>query len=166
MENLSNLPNQIKPDLQNFSSAAKDVVAGAVNNIPGVSDAKDAFNNVKELGGKIAETADKLKNALKKPEIPKIPNLKTLRLRKPQKPKMKEIPVPQKFKKAADAKAALEAAKAAKEKAMAKIEEAKALKEKAMSKIEEAKSKLEAAKSMATDFKSKVDSISSNIPKF
>jgi hypothetical protein len=137
-----------------------------IDSIPGVSDAKDAFNNVKELGGKIAETADKLKNAFKKPDIPKIPNLKTLRLRKPQKPKMKEIPVPQKFKKAADIKAQMEAAKAAKEKAMAKIEEAKALKEKAMSTVEEAKSKLEAAKSMASDFKSKAESVSSNIPKF
>jgi hypothetical protein len=137
-----------------------------IDSIPGVSDAKDAFNNVKELGGKIAETADKLKNAIKKPDIPKIPNLKTLRLRKPEKPKMKEIPVPQKFKKAADIKAQMEAAKAAKEKAMAKIEEAKALKEKAMSKVEEAKSKLESAKSMVSDFKSQAESISSNIPKF
>jgi len=166
MENLSNTANQIKSDLNNMANGAKDTLVNGLSNIPGVADAKDAFNKVKDLGGKVAETADKLKNALKKPEIPKIPNLKTLRLRKPQKPKMKEIPVPQKFKKAADAKAALEAAKAAKEKAMAKIEEAKALKEKAMSKIEEAKSKLEAAKSMATDLKSKAESISSNIPKF
>lgn len=166
MENLSNMANQATPDLQNIANGAKDAFINAADNIPGVADAKAVFDKVKDLGGKVAETADKLKNALKKPEVPKIPNLKTLRLRKPMKPKMKEIPVPQKFKKAADVKAQLEAAKAAKEKAMAKIEEAKALKEKAMSKIEEAKSKLESAKSMVSDFKSKADSISSNIPNF
>lgn len=159
MEDLTNFANQSKSELTNIANGAKDAFSNAANNIPGVPDAKQAFNNVKELGGKVAETADKLKNAIKKPDIPKIPNLKTLRLRKPQKPKMKEIPVPQKFKKAADIKAALEAAKEAKEKAMAKVEEAKALKEKAMS-------KLESAKSMVSDFKSQTESISSNIPKF
>lgn len=138
-------------DLSNIKSGAKDAFIDGVNNIPGVGDAKAAYENLKELGGKAAETADKLKNALKKPEIPKIPNLKTLRLRKPSKPKLKEIPVPQKFKKAADIKAGLEAANKAKENAMAKIEEAKALKDKAMSAVDMAKSKLDSVKSMASN---------------